>query len=283
MAKSQMLRRPEPEHVRFDWYAATLPEDGRTAGVDLLRVLGDSAPELVRGQYGYPRGWRVTREGSTLLTVFEGRGLRDHVVATGQDAHEVAGVLKRRLPEHSVSRADVALDFDQGPEFFAETRELAHDLLAGSVTLTDYVETAPQGTASTLYVGSRKSEVRARLYEKGKESPDTHPVDRVRLEVQARPGKPERKAHAATLDPLGFWGLSRWSRELLHEVSGLAAPAAPVRSARVSDLDGALDAMTLQYGKRILQLAERLEGDFEAIAVDLLRRVANHYEVGPES
>nr|CRY96435.1 hypothetical protein [uncultured prokaryote] len=266
--------------ARFDWYAATLPEQTKTAGIDVLAALGDARPELVRGQYGYPRGWKVQREGSTLLTVFEGDDLRDHVVATGADAHEVAGAMKRRFPAHSVSRADVCLDFDAGPSFFAETRALAHELLAGKVTLTDYVETAPKGIAATLYVGSRASEVRARLYEKGKESPDTHPPDRVRLEVQVRPQKPDRKALASMVEPIGFWGFSRWSRELLEEVSGRTAPAAPVRSARVSDLDGALDAMAKQYGRRLLQLAERLEGDYEAIAVDLLRRVAQQYPNG---
>jgi hypothetical protein len=172
----------------------------------------------------------------------------------------------------------VCLDFQQGESFFGSTRDLIVTELAGRVTLTDYVETALTHQSATLYVGSKASETRVRLYEKGKQD-STYQPDTVRLELQARPGKRDRKEYAAQLEPSGYWGLARWSRWLAESMVGLAAPAAPPRSARVSDLDRALDAMAVQYGRRILEQAQRLEGDLEALAVDLLNRIPQAYLV----
>lgn len=257
----------------FDWYQGTFPEGARLGARDVLGMLADEPLQALPGRYGYSRGWDVRRDGSTLCRLYEGHGLRDHFVATGADSPEVAAAVRNRVPGHFVSRADVALDFVAGPDFFATTRELLHSRLAGSVVLTDYVETAPAGTSSTLYVGSKKAEVRMRVYEKGKQDPETYAPDTVRMEVQVRPGKPDRKAYAAGLDPLAFYGMARWSREALQAVTGLHAPAAPVRSARVSDLDRALDTMACQYGGRILELLERLDGDLAAGMADLVGRI----------
>lgn len=241
-------------------------------GVDVLGIAADGAPRLVKGAYGYSRGWALAREGQTLATVYEGSGRLDHVVATGRDAHEVAGLLRRHVPGHSVSRGDVRLDFAGGQEFFATVRGLAAARLRGTVTLTDFVETSRDGEAATLYVGSRKSETRVRLYEKGKQD-NAYAPDTVRLEVQVRPSKPERKAYAGTVEPEGYWGFARWARWLHEAVTGVGAPAAPVRSERVSDLNGSLDAMAFQYGGRLLELVDLLGGDIEAFAMDILTRV----------
>lgn len=129
---------------------------------------------------------------------------------------------------------------------------------------------SPRGDSATLYVGSKESEVRVRIYESGKVH-DYLPDDFIRGEIQVRPKK-DRKSLAASLEPEGFWGMSKWARDLRARMGELV-PAAPVRTARVSDLDGALDAMCHQYGRRLLELIERLEGDLEAFSLDLLTRV----------
>lgn len=257
----------------FDWYSATLSDESLMTGVDALLALSDEAPELVRGRLGYSHGFALSREGARFATVYRGSGLLDHVVATGGDAPEVARTLRLRVPGHAVSRADVKVDFCAGPRFFAETRDLIRSELRGRVTLTRYEEEAPKGTSETLYVGSRTSETRMRLYEKGKESPDLYPPDTVRMELQVRPAKAERKVLAGTLEPDDFWGFARWSRAVLEAVVGLGAPVLPPQHVRVSDVDRSLDAVALQYGKVFVRSLERHGGDLDAFARDLLSRV----------
>jgi len=246
-------------------------------GVDVLAPLGDAAPRPLPGIHGYDRGWEIPRGGTGLCRVYEGRGLVDHVVVSGADSPEVARAVRTHVPGHLVTRADVCVDFDSGPSFYGSTREQLRQKLTGKVTLTDYVQTArTTEVAATFYMGSKASETRVRLYEKGKEDPN-YPADTVRLELQARPEKAPRREWAASMNPDGFWGIARWSRMLASDLCGITAPAPPPRSARVSDVDKALDALAIQYGRRLLERAEQLDGDLEALALDILRRIPETY------
>lgn len=264
-------------YPQFDWYQGTVAEDCDRRLMDVFSVCGDEPPVVDRGMHGYTRSWHIRRDGSNWATIMEGHGLRDHFYASGSAARDVSRVVRDNFA-HSVSRADVAMDFVQGPSFFGTTRESLRELLRGKVTLTDYVEVAPTGQESaTFYAGSRKSEVRVRLYEKGKEDASYDP-DTARLEVQVRPGTKARKVYASSLEPIGFFGMARWTRATLEAVAGLDVTPAPPRSDRVSDLDGALSALVHQYGPRLLELMEKHEGDIEAFALDLLARIYNRGE-----
>lgn len=256
---------------RFDWYQASFPEDARMGALDLLALHGDEAPKRIKGMHGYHRGWEIRREGSTLCKVFEGEGLTDHVLASGADSPEIAGALKRHVPQHRVARADVCLDFQQGPGLFSDLRSLMFARLKGAVTLSEWIETGPKETSATLYAGSRQSDVRVRLYEKGKQD-TTYDHDTVRLELQARPKK-DRKSYAAGIEPGDYWGLARWSRKLVEEVTGMAVPAAPARSERVTDLQGSMNAMTAQYGGRLLEYLAFHEGDLESFALGIVNAI----------
>jgi Replication initiation factor len=261
--------------ARFDWYQGTVLEEARVSAVDVLGVHADAPPARIKGQNGYSRGWALTLEGETFARIYQSDGKPDHVLSSGPDAHRVARVLRAHAP-HQVTRADVCLDYAGGSDTFRRIYALAELVALGGsrVTLRDVIERTPLGEAATLYVGSRSSENLVRLYEKGKQD-TAYPADTVRLEVQVRPDRKDRKVHAASLEPEGFWGFAKWARTL-RGMLGDEVPAVAPRSARVSDLDGALNAMTLQYGARLLELAQLLEGDLEAIAVDLLTRVYEH-------
>lgn len=261
----------------FDWYSVTLASDTSMSGVDVLLPLIDESPSRITGRLGYSRGWRLSREGSTFAEVFESDHLNDHVVATGKQAPQVASVLRTLAPGHSVARADVKLDFSAGPAFFDKTRSLIRHHLSGKVTLTDYIEESPKGKSSTLYVGSKSSETRLRLYEKGKQDP-AYPADTVRMELQVRPAKAPRKLMAATMEPDDYWGFARWSRSVANAVASIQAPVVPPQSQGVTDLDRSLEAVALQYGKVFLNALEnRHGGDVEAFALDLFARVIEHH------
>lgn len=243
------------------------------SALDFLGLHSDEPFRPLNGMHGYARGWEVRRGGSTLCKVYEGgQGLTDHVVSTGADSPEIAALLRRHDPAHRVSRADVCLDFLDGPQVFGQLRELMYDTLSGTVVLSEFTELGlDQQRSATLYAGAKTSEVRVRLYEKGKQDSDYAP-DAVRLEIQSRPKK-DRKAYAAQIEPWDYWGLSRWSRGLIQQVTGVAAPAPPPRSERNTDLDGALNACAIQYGGRFLESIAHHHGDLAAFAADLLARV----------
>lgn len=263
------------EH-RFDWYQASFPDDARVGALDLLAPLGDERPRRDRATMGYTRAWEVRRDGRTLCRVLEAPALPDHVVVTGSDAPEIARVLRSRVPAHRVSRADVAMDFRGGEQFWHSTAATVRHHLTGSVVITEYRETGLAGESATLYVGARSSETRVRLYEKGKQD-DTYEPDTVRIEIQARPKK-ERRDYCARIAPDAYWGLSRWSGWLADEVASVGAPAAPPRSARVSDLEGAMLACINTYGQRILEwLRVEHGGDPEGLGVELVRRCQERY------
>ncbi|MDR0848010.1 MAG: replication initiation factor domain-containing protein [Propionibacteriaceae bacterium] len=90
-----------------------------------------------------------------------------------------------------------------------------------------FTEGHPKGC--TLYVGSRKSAIFLRCYEKGKQLGD--PVsDWVRVELQVRPQRDQRlSASRASADEL--WGFGGWSRTLAPSILGGRVPNA-VRSHR---------------------------------------------------
>lgn len=262
------------EPPRFDWYAATV----ETAPETLLELaatsLGDEAPQLVKGQNGYAHGWEIRRAGSRAAVVYGG-GVHDrpHIVGTGQDAESVAGLLRRRhgrVP-HQVARADVCVDTDT-PGAYVELRGQLLERL-GSARGHELVPHDPDDGATT-YVGRYSSEVMGRLYEKGKQLPRADRPDWVRFELQLRPQK-ARKHWAATATPVDLLGAARWSRRFAEEVLALAAARPPARSERVSDLDGAIETMTRQYGARILELLDVHGGDPATFTLELALRAEN--------
>lgn len=260
--------------IRFDWYSATLPEGHRTAGVDVVRHLGDVAPSRVKGLYGYARGWQIRREGDVVATVMEAPNRPDFMWASGSHAPAFASVVRAHVPDHAVPRADVCWDFGGGDAGFALVRAQAFDLLSRKVTMTDHVSHDLTGeAAATLYFGSRKqSEMFGRLYRSGLVHEELDPSTN-RMEYECKPQKPERKRHLAGLEPAEVVGWSRWSRSLTEVLVGIVAPAAPPRSARVSDRDRALNTLAAQYGRRLWELCEFHGGDVESAMIDLLNRV----------
>lgn len=263
--------------VRFDWYQATLPADVPVNGLEglLSAGLGD-AFDIRRPMYGYGLGYDVLRAGSRVASVFQGHGKGDHIQVSGADSPEVAAAVRRLYPGHSVARADACVDFDQGPEFFPEACRQAR-LLAGDAMKVRTISEEYQGqTATTLYLGSTKSETTVRLYEKGKQDPEHYAPDTVRMEVQVRPANAERKRLMATTAPADVFGWGRVSRRLAAHLAGYEPLPAPARDERAaSELDQALDVMCHQYGNRLRDLMDRHQGDLVAFALDLMTRVGD--------
>jgi hypothetical protein len=212
--------------VRFDAYAGSIRGASPQVVVDVLaHVLAgevDQGPSLRR----YGQTLQVTRGGvqavwvghddANDLVYFEGKGETSPILAEG---------VRKHFPGHAVARADVCLDLG-GPQAFEATQSLIRSTKGGQakgayVRLPDDAE-----EGRTWAVGSRGAPTYLRLYEAGKMPERRHLCrpDWVRCELEARPHYAVEKAAAAVLEPLAFWGLSKWAGRVGKALTGSEIP-----------------------------------------------------------
>lgn len=260
----------------FDWYAATIVDAAEVeVEVELCGRLGAVAVPA-KGLHGYPMGTDFVRDGDVVAKMIWGGEAAPHVWASGSDAREVSALIREIWPGHYVTRVDVAYDFMEGEPWAAlyESCVLVADYLDDGTprarplkvaTLGDWVredEGFPGGR--TLYVGSMKSPVLARLYEKGKQMralyPDQlekYPEGWVRLELQVRP-QDKARYEVAKLEPAAIWGTSRWARSLHGRVFGGEVSAVLMAEHRPADDERAWRFLLRQYGPLLRRRAALL-------------------------
>lgn len=249
--------------MMFDWYSA-----GVTDSPDyILGRLQDGFPmsdiELAKPRNGYEQAASLVRGSNTLCEALWGGNTGDRVlvVGTGQNAAPVASLVRSEWPDHHLIRGDVCEDFDE-PDAFPILSEMMFN-----VADQHRLKVSHQGDwhrceeGRTLYVGSRKSPVFCRLYEKGLEhrSKGWNPAasrDWVRLEIEVKPKKNDARKLLATLQPDDFMGCSPWTRDVSRMLfdSSLEAITGLGTIRRLSDRDRALAAMVRQYGKHLESL-----------------------------
>lgn len=283
--------------ARFDWYAATINANLDSLRDVLCRDLSGSALVEDGPRNGYHNREVIRdREGNLLATLLHGgNGDIPHAFASSDYAHGFSEVVRRHWPErHRVSRFDACLDFDGGPATWSSLLELCQRLALGERVegdtrkrvmklRTNYMGDWLHGVdGRTFGLGSYKSAVYVRLYEKGIQlrqdalkrglpAPVGVTDDLVRLEVQVRPDGASKSA-AASASPAEAFGYAEWSRELLRRVDGSDVPRVHIKERRLPDLDRALQWMVHQYGDHLLTEVARL-GSWEALGADLRRRL----------
>lgn len=203
--------------LRWDWYGATILELQDPSLVQFwLASCGPPGArwEPVRGLYGYPVASELTGLENGSLRVLSGAGKDVYVQATGAAAELVAPVLRERWPAHSVSRADVALDFDE-PGAFDRLWRRVHQLAGENPRAKVRTSTAGDWIdgihGRTLYAGGTTSRLRVVVYEKGLEQLGKDPgcgasEDWVRVEWRLRPSSDQKRwlAGASKLEALGL-------------------------------------------------------------------------------
>src|SRR5665811_2181912 len=148
----------------------------------------------------------------TVATVYAGGpNGAPHAVATGLASEKFAAVVRRNWPNaQRVSRVDSRIDFG-GAESDSRTWDILYATVVAfarerGLATTIHGDFLGSGEAGrTLYVGSPKSEVRLRLYEKSKEvrahsrtRSGSVVSDWVRVEVEVKPRKRTARQRAAT-------------------------------------------------------------------------------------
>lgn len=270
----------------FDWYAATV----NIEPLELIATLSDrlsAEPRRARGLHGYSAGADFLRGTDVIAKMIYGGEQAPHVWASGNDAQELARVLRTVYPaEHYLTLVDVALDFVDGnpwEHLYRACRRVADYLPTGAerarplklASVGDWLREAegfPGGR--TLYVGSMKSPVFARLYEKGKQMRALYPdqLDKYdpgwcRLEVQIRP-QGEARRELAQMEPEAMWSASRWSADLYAEVVGTGAVPFGMKHGRQRDDERAYRFLLKQYGGLLRRRAD------EFGAADPVTRIA---------
>ena len=191
---------------------------------------------------------------------------------TGADSNRGAEIARKSFPGHSVTRVDVALDACFSESVCGLTPSVvlagcvdiavAHRL--GTTMLGDWSGRDQSGR--TLYIGSAKSALRVRVYEKGRQ-PDAMPADPdwVRFELVYRPkGQTLRKA-ASLLTPYdiasSYPAFSGIAKAYYPDISDLAVPVrlSETYNRHDLDIDRALEHMFYQYGKCLRAKCENFD------------------------
>lgn len=262
----------------FDWYRATVPVHHDLLTRELVREAGRYAE--VRegpGRFAYKFSRTVEQGGNRVATVLYGgpNGHPNVEASGGEYAPRLAALLRARGP-HRVTRCDVAVDLF-GAGMFAALKELAGAIADRNGLDCRDVTNRDTAKGDTRYLGSRKSAVFARIYEKGKSGGATVgdvPPDLlrhwVRVELEIKPQK-EMKDQAATIEPEAFWGVSPWTRELAKGALDMNAQLIPFTPRRVSNNERAFRHMLDQYGSVMEQrLLTVHNGDLDSLAAELM-------------
>lgn len=170
-----------------------------------------------------------------------------NVTATGGDAPKLAEVLREAFPRHRVSRLDSCEDYHH-KDAYPYLRTIGLSIATKfNVDVREITKPLPESDdGCTLYIGSEKSAISGRIYEKGKQL--AVGTEWVRVELQVRPQK-RVKDVAAILSPEQLWGLGRWSKALAIELGQADLQRVDVQIYQPSDDQRAYRHMLKQYGK----------------------------------
>jgi len=211
-----------------------------------------------------------------------GRNQHPCVEASGCMAPIVASVL-REHGAHYASRVDVAVD-RAGPALFEDWRALCVRLSkAYGLSLRVIEAPTDPDAGSTVYLGSRKSEVFLRVYQKGLKTAGDEGLARpipeayrqwVRAEVEFKPDKKPGKHAAAIMEPNAYWGVTEWLSQFAQEALSMYAEPVNLRERRESNHDRAMRWMVAQYRSH-LDKVWRDCGKDDAAAFRRIRELAD--------
>lgn len=244
---------------RFDWYSATLSDSHGAEVANKLARVTNAGISLGKGRFGYRRKYALEHDGETLVNVYSDSATPGevHIEIMSVGCDKYVQEVRQLWPLHRVSRADSAEDFLGDFEelkkrciAFAEERSIKHRLVQDS------------DGGATLYLGATSSEYMVRLYKKSEQLRAKFPQRSdipdgvLRLELQARPSKSQKKERLATMEAGDLFGLSKWTSSLANEVLGQSVEYVKLDVAPASDWSNLLFHLSKQYSPSILRRLE---------------------------
>jgi hypothetical protein len=276
----------------WDWYQASFSADP-DAVIGLICSELNCICELTKPQPPYLYGVAFhpleVRSGKidtkhTLMTLHYG-GINDRLLlrASGEEAEVFAPFIRKHWPDHQVSRADMAVDFDQ-KGIFLELSSWLLEYAKANKLKTGFAGDWANGTQGrTLYVGSRQSAVYIRLYEKGYQQlslGSKHAsLDWVRFEAEIKPQTKAAKKNLSIMAPHQCFGVSRLMRDFAAKYGG-RYDAVKVGKGKAEKSCNPLHFMALQYGQLLTDyLTEQsLENSPEVVLANLLALISEEKE-----
>lgn len=225
----QTVGKGQPQSAAFDWYQATIFDSEDNIIEAILTEFGCSmAPAKGPGQYDHSIGFFIPMYEQPICVLSFGgnQGASPHIKATGHFSDSIAPLIKSHWPDHNVSRVDSCYDFC-GPGLYDQLEPIL-DAYHKALGIYRCRRGFPEN-GRTFYLGSPKSPVQLRCYEKDKELekkglPFT--PGHLRFELQVRPLTRDKGKYAA-LSADEVWGAAKWSRLVVNEV--LAKSPAPIK------------------------------------------------------
>lgn len=241
--------------MKFDWYAATLPEAPEAVIGAALHAFDLASVRPGKPLHGYTDAAEVHRGDTVLLRCLWGghNGPDTHAWASGTHAPEWAELAREEWQGHRVTRVDVAADFcapEVWPILYRAATQLADKYGLKTQLVGDYLG---EKDGRTMYLGAPSSPVRVRLYEKGKQVRGD--PNWVRAEVVVKPKNKEARVQASRMAPNAVWGAAAWTAEYAEQLGG---PVARWKAGTVwqpEDDDRAYKALLRQYGPLLTRLA----------------------------
>jgi len=251
--------------MQFDYYSASVPA---TVGHCIHEMKQDFSAgfEACDGIQRYPQGVRCLTSG---VRIYSGTSQPlPFVVASSGAAVKFAEFVRRVYPKHKVTRLDAAQDYRQKGAFDDLVSMIDPICRDSNVKCMFQGDVHPDQTdGRSMYFGSKDSDVRLLVYEKGLERIGQGDAkadpDWVRMELRVKFRK-EMKVTGATLSPEALFGRSRWSVKVSEDVLGKLPEYLPDASLRQTDTMRSLEHMFKQYG-RVIRKAHAEIGEDEII------------------
>ena len=282
--------------MRFDYYAARVETEPPALISECLKLGHEIRPcDGLAKAYRYRQGFQVhSHQRGVVATIFAGgNGVHPFAYATSDATDAFVDLVRTRWPDrHLPTRMDPCQDFNDA-EAFTRLRRIGRGVAKehglAFPALSD--ELNPKA-GRTQYLGSPKSDYRARLYEKGWEQvgklgiaspeglPDdfrilneatgelVRPADWVRLEGQCRPKGEEARRLAAVATPEQAWGFTAWTYDLAKRALALDLGRLYIRTRKRSTDEQALHWMCRQYSNMLQRLKLDL-GDWQALGLTI--------------
>lgn len=264
--------------MRFDWYQPTIAENPVVIAETLRDRLAPGG-EITegRGKHGYRQSLTVhdARRERVAMILCGGKNGDPNVTTSGQACDGAVPTIRELWPEHRVTCAHVAQDFEgEGswealePVFQAVK---ARYRLRGRLIADD-----DPRYGKTRYAGAMASDVSARLYDKTAELRRHLPPERqaeipdhvTRLEFMLRPRERVVREIAAHMEPEHFLGMSKWTAALAAEALALEVQRVTMQHRRETDHDRAVRYLVEQYGPTLNRMLLD-HGDWQAVGMQL--------------
>lgn len=262
--------------MQCDYYSATIKDSKSNVLGFLQEKIGGDIVPMKFGRQGYKSGFQLVGGENVLATIYAdgNNDANPHAFASSDNAILFRDTCREIWTNtHEVTRIDVCEDFNEAGVFetmkdvlveIGERKNMAID------TVGDWIrKDAKRGR--TLYLGSKNSAVRLRLYEKGKKHanelyeskgfgvPEGFPIHWTRLEAQVRPVKHQRVL-AATGSLESVWGYAQWLQEAAAKLLDCDVPRVKADMFRNTDAEKTWLWIAKQYGNFFDAEAEKLGG-----------------------